>query len=550
MGNAKATVYLVGAGPGRPDLITLRGVECLRQADAVVLDALVDRRVLSHCSPGVRIIEAGKRGGGRVFLRQPAINRLLVRLARSGKTVVRLKGGDPYFFGRGAEEAEALADQNIPFEVVPGVSSVTSVPGFAGIPLTHRGHASTVTVVTGHQGRENPYLGDSAGQAARRRGPGVDWAKISPNGTLVILMGLNQLPYISRRLLGLGWSPALPAAAIQWGSWAHQRTVRGTLSDIAWQVKQKALGAPAVIVIGDVAGLGTKLDWFGKRPLFGKTVLVTRAREQASTLTALLEKAGARVIESPLISISPLPLGKRGRGFLENLPQYDGILVTSANGAKILAKKIQSTGHLRPQGQNFFVQDSVDGSPVPIGEFRLAGRLKGRPIPPVFAVGAKTAEALRAEGLEVDRTAETFQSEGLVKLLGRRLDGKKFLLARARVGRDVIESALARRGARVDLWPLYETRSVALSGDAKAALLSGAVDAVTFTSSSTVTSFAGNFTRAQRRRLFSRARAVSIGPITSRALRARGIRPFKHGGPRPSRIWRTPLSGRSAKHNA
>ena len=504
---------LVGAGPGRPDLITLRGVECLRQADVVVLDALVDRRVLRHCPPGVQIIEAGKRGGGRVFLRQPAINRLLVRLARAGKTVVRLKGGDPYFFGRGAEEAEALADQNIPFEVVPGVSSATAVPGFAGIPLTHRGHASTVTVVTGHEGRENPYLGDSVGQAARRRGPGVDWTKISPTGTLVVLMGLNQLPGISRRLLILGWPPALPAAVVQWGSWAHQRTVRGTLSDIARQVKLKGIGAPAVIVIGDVAGLGTKLDWFEKRPLFGKTVLVTRAREQASTLTALLENEGARVIESPLISISPLPLNKRGRGFLKNLSQYDGVLVTSANGANLLA------GHLK-------------GRVCPPGD----------ECPPVFAIGEKTAQALRAEGVAVYRTAETFQSEGLVKLVGRRLDGKKFLLARAREGRDVIESALARRGARVDLWPLYETRPVALSRDAKAALLSGAVDAVTFTSSSTVTSFVKNFTRAQRRRLFLRTRALSIGPITSRALRAGDIRP--QGDIRPRGI--RPLQARGA----
>ncbi|MBK8575289.1 MAG: uroporphyrinogen-III C-methyltransferase [Elusimicrobia bacterium] len=491
----RGLVYLVGAGPGRPDLMTLRGVECLRRADVVVLDALVDRRVLSHCSPGVKIIEAGKRGGGRVFLRQPAINRLLVRLAKSGKTVVRVKGGDPYFFGRGAEEAEALADQKIPFEVVPGVSSVTSVPGFAGIPLTHRGHASVLTVVTGHEGRENPYLGESAGQSERRRGPGVDWTKISPSGTLVILMGLKQWPLISRRLLGLGWPPTLPAAAIQWGSCAQQKTVRGTLSTLSQRVQQEKLGAPALLIVGDVAGFGKKLDWFEKRPLFGKTVLVTRARDQASALTALLEEAGARVIESPLIAITPLPLDEKGRRYLKNLSEYDGLLVTSANGAQT-----------------------------------VAGHLRGRSCPPLYAIGTKTAAALRAEGLSVYRTAENFQSEGMVQLFGQDLRGKQFLFARARDGRDLIESTLVRRGAWVDLWPLYETRPLALTPEAKQELLSGQVDAVTFTSSSTVTSFMKSLRPRDRRLLFSHARAVSIGPLTSQALRAGGIRPLQAKG--------------------
>jgi uroporphyrinogen III methyltransferase/synthase len=488
-------VYLVGAGPGCPGLMTLRGAECLRRAETVVIDALVDRRVLSHCSPGVKIIEAGKRGGGKVFLRQAAINRLLVRLAKSGKTVVRLKGGDPYFFGRGAEEAEALADNNVPFEVVPGVSAVTSVPGFAGIPLTHRGHASALTVVTGHEGRENPYLGESAGQSARRRGPGVDWAKISPTGTLVVLMGIKQWPLISRRLLELGWPPALPAAAIQWGSWPQQKTVRGTLSTLAQHVQQQKLGAPALLVVGDVAGFGKKLNWFEKRPLFGKAVVVTRAREQSSALTALLEESGARVIESPVIAISPMPLNVAARKFLTQLSRYAGILVTSANGAKI-----------------------------------LAGHLKGRACPPLYAIGAKTRAALGAEGFSVHRTAETFQSEGLVALLGPDLRGKQFLFARARDGRDYIETALARRGARVDLWPLYETRPVPMPVEVKKELLSGVVDAVTFTSSSTVASFMRNFTPRERRRIFARGRAISIGPLTSQRVRAEGIRPIQATG--------------------
>lgn len=471
--------------------MTVRGGECLGRAEVVVLDALVDRRVLKHCRAGVKIIDAGKRGDGRVRMRQPEINRLLVRLARAGKTVVRLKGGDPFFFGRGAEEAEVLVDHGVPFEVVPGVSAATSVPGFAGIPLTHRGHASVVTVVTGHEGRENPYLGETAGQAVRRRGPGVDWSKISSEGTLVILMGIRQLPDIARRLLGLGWPSSLPAAAVQWGSWAHQRTVRGTLKDIAQRVRRERLGAPAVIVVGDVAGLGKNLNWFEKRPLFGKTVLVTRARDQASHLSALLEEAGARVIESPVLRIVPLPLGPDGRGFLRNLLSYDGVLVTSANGAQLFAKRVGTS----------------------------------RALPPVFAVGPKTAAALAEERIPVQGVADTFQAEGMMELLGKNVRGRRYLFPRAEEGREVLVAGLTRRGARVDLWPLYRTVPVPLTKEARAALRAGTVDAVTFTSSSTANSLLGNFSAPDVHRIFSRAQAVSIGPITSHTLRARGVRP-------------------------
>jgi uroporphyrin-III C-methyltransferase len=241
-------VWLVGAGPGRADLLTLRGADLLKRADAVVLDALVDRRVLAHCPPKTTIIDAGKRGHGHVFMKQSAINALLVRLARAGQQVVRLKGGDPYVFGRGGEEALCLAKARIPFEVVPGVSSVGAAPSFAGIPLTHRGLASTVTLVTGHEGAGNPYLLETGREHRRRIPPRVAWEKIPRDGTLVVLMGLTNLPDIVHRLSTAGWRPQTPAAVVQWGGTTAQRSVRGTLDTIVSRVRKERLGPPAVIV--------------------------------------------------------------------------------------------------------------------------------------------------------------------------------------------------------------------------------------------------------------------------------------------------------------
>ncbi len=489
----KGFVYLVGAGPGRPDLLTLRGAECLKRADAVVTDALVDRRVLEYCPKTARVIHAGKRGHGRILMKQPAINRLLVQLARQGKVVVRLKGGDPYFFGRGGEEAEHLAAHKVPFEVVPGVSSVNAVPSFAGIPLTHRGYTSTVTVVTGHAGIQNPYLRETRKEQAQRRPPKVEWDKLSPENTLVVLMGVKQLPDIVDRLREAGWPVDTPACVTQWGTFPSQKTVTGTLGDIAARVRQARLGAPGVIVLGSVVGLRPKLNWFERLPLFNKTVMVTRAQTQASALTRLLEERGARVLESPAIEIKPLPLSPLGRRFLRDLFDYDGVLFTSANAAEIFLKLWNA-----------------------------------RPWPPktfAYAVGPKTAQVLVEGGVPVRGMAKEFVAESLLELLGE-AGGKNFLFPRAAEGRDTLAEGLKARGARVDVWPLYRTVPARLDPSVRKALLAGEVDCVTFTSSSTAHSLMKALTPAQRKAVFKKTLAASIGPVTSQTLKSYGVRPI------------------------
>ncbi len=484
-------VTLVGAGPGRPDLLTLRGAEALARAEVVVMDALVDRRVLSHCGPGVRVVDAGKRGHGKVLMRQPEINRLLARLAASGKTVVRLKGGDPYFFGRGGEEAEFLAARGVPFESVPGVSSALAVPAYAGIPVTHRGLTSTVTVVTGHAGVENPYLRESSKDRSARQGPGVAWDRLDPRNTLVILMGVSQLPAIIRKLRAAGWPLDTPAAVTQWGTLPSQKTVVGALGDIAGKVAREKLGAPAVIVLGSVVKMRPALSWYERLPLFGRTVLVTRASTQASELARVLEARGARTLEGPALRIEPVALSPAGRKFLKDAASYDGILFTSPNAAAAFAAL-------------------------------WAGRSWG-PRTQVYAVGPKTARALVDAGFPVHGVAREFRAEGLSSLL-KAVAGKKFLFPRAAEGRDTLIDDLVRRGARVDLWPVYRTVPEKLAPAVRKTLLSGGVDAVAFASGSAVDSFMSQFSLPQRRKIFKKVRAASLGPVTTRVLRGWGVR--------------------------
>jgi uroporphyrinogen III methyltransferase/synthase len=489
---SRGFVFLVGAGPGRPDLITLRGAEALSKADAVVVDALADRRLLAHCRPGVKVVDAGKRGDGKTLMRQPEINRVLGRLAARGLTVVRLKGGDPYFFGRGGEEAAYLADRGVPFEVVPGVSSVLAVPSYAGIPLTHRGLTSTVTVVTGHEGLENPYLRESSRERAGRSGPGVAWDQLDPRNTLVILMGVARLAAIAQRLRAAGWPAATPAAVTRWGTLPAQKTLTSTLGDIAAKAAAAGIGAPAVIVLGSVVGMRPALNWFERLPLFGRTVMVTRAAGDAPELTRLLEARGAQVLESPAVHIRPLPVTASGRAFLKDLASYDGVLFTSPHAATL-----------------------------------FAAAWKNGPWPDdtkAFAVGPKTARAMVDAGLPVHAVAREFRAEGVSSLLSAPA-GRRFLFPRAADGNDALIDALTGCGARVDLWPLYKTTPVKMDPAAKAALLGGRVDAVTFASGSAVDSFMGAFTAAQRKKIFKTTRAVSIGPVTSQAVRAWKVRP-------------------------
>lgn len=486
------TVYLVGAGPGRADLLTVRGAKLLAKADAVVVDALVNPRLTDLCRPEARIVHAGKRGHGEVAMRQAQINRLLVRLARAGKTVVRLKGGDPYFFGRGGEEAEHLARHRIPFETVPGVTSVTAAPAYAGIPLTHRGHTSMVTVVTGHPGRENTYLAESPSGSH-----GVDWERISPRGTLVVLMGVSQLPDIVRRLRANGWSSATPAAAVRWGTYASQTVVEGTLGNLAERVKRAGLRSPAVVVAGSVLSLRRPLDWFARLPLFGRRVIVTRAAAQASELAELLEEAGAEVVLAPTVRVDPLPLTAAGRRSLKELSGYDGVIFTSANAARLFAAHWSRFRREWPRNVS------------------------------VYAVGAKTAETLARQGLPVHRTAKDYVSDSLLaEILGEGPAlGRRFLFPRAEEAREALVKDLRSAGAAVDIRPLYRTSPLRLAPAVRRALREGAIDAVTFTSSSAARSFLRHFAPSERKKIFARTLAASIGPVTSATLRELGVRP-------------------------
>ena len=318
----RGVVYLVGAGPGDPGLLTRRGADLLSRCDAVVHDALIHPALLALARPATQFYDVGKRGGGsggaRGVTLQNRTNKLLVRLARQGQQVVRLKGGDPFLLARGGEEAEYLHQQGVRFEVVPGVTSITAVPAYAGIPLTHRGYSSMVTMVTGRQGEE---VGGS---------PGVEWEKISPRGTLVILMGAREIAAISRRLINLGWKRNTPIAAVRWGTTARQNVFLGTLNNFV-SARPPRIEPPAVIVIGKVATLGRRLDWLSAKPLFGRSVVVTRAREQALSLCGSLREAGAEVLEVPVIKTQPFEDASSAR-ILEQLHPFQRFWPCSITG--------------------------------------------------------------------------------------------------------------------------------------------------------------------------------------------------------------------------
>ena len=485
-------VYLVGAGPGDPGLLTRRGAELLADCDSVVYDALVNPSLLMLAGSGVRFYDVGKRGGGSGGARgaylQDRTNELLARLARAGQRVVRLKGGDPFLLARGGEEAEYLARRKVRFEVVPGVTSVTAAPAYAGIPLTHRGYSSMVTMVTGRRGDE---VGGS---------PGVEWGKISSRGTLVILMGAHEISHIVRRLVNLGWKRSTPIAAVRWGTTARQSIFLGTLADFVSH-KPREIAPPVVIVIGQVAALGKQLDWLRQKPLFGRSVVVTRAREQALSLCRSLRDAGAEVLEAPVIETRPFEDASCGR-ILERLahsngsgPAYDWLVFTSPNGVRYFLEALQRHG-----------------------------RPSLRSCPRICAVGPVTARAVKEAGLPLSRTAPEFRTAAIPRALGP-VQGRKVLLARVRGAPVELEKELLKRGAVVETFSTYETVFVKTIPKAlKERILSG-VDWVTFTSSSTVHSFMRVFSAVERKKVFNAAKAASIGPVTSATLREYGVQP-------------------------
>ena len=477
----KGRVTIIGAGPGDPGLITLRGVQCIREAEVIVYDHLVGPEILRHASPKARLIYAGKQGGKHT-VSQGEINDLLVAEAQKGAIVARLKGGDPFIFGRGGEEAEVLREAGIPFEVVPGVTSAVAVPAYAGIPLTHRSHTASVAFVTGH---EDPTKGKS----------NLDWPTLAGMGTLVVLMAIKNLSAVTENLIRHGKDAATPAALIRCGTTPDQETLTGTLGDIARKAKERGFAPPSILVVGGVVALRETLNWFETKPLFGRGIVITRPEAQAEGFGEMLRLAGARVIPFPVIRVAPPETWEKLDEALGRIEDYRWIVFTSANGVAFFF------GRLRELGRD--IRD-----------------LKGIRI---AAIGPATAAAVEALGIRVDLVPEEFVSEGVVKAFaGEDLRGSRVLLPRAAEARDVIPEGLAALGARCDIATTYRTvRSDRTASELEPLFADGKVDAITFTSPSTVKHFLGIM--GPDFRLPPGVRIACIGPVTAAAARKAGL---------------------------
>jgi len=480
-------IYLVGSGPGDSGLFTIKGVRCMEEADAVVYDRLAPEALLKHAKPEAESIYVGKRPGNPT-MSQGEINDLLVELGRAGKTVVRLKGGDPYIFGRGGEEALALVEAGLPFEVVPGVTSGVAAPAYAGIPVTHRNVSTSVVFVTGH---EDPTKGRSD----------VDWARIAKGAdTLVLYMGVGRLKEISTELVAAGRSPETPVACVRWGTIPEQRTVTGTLEDIAERVAEADLKPPAITVVGDVVALREAgLDWYERRPLFGRRVVVTRARAQAGELSVELERLGAEVYEFPTIQIqAPEDFGPLDAA-IRDLDSFDWIVFTSVNGVEAFLERLWHHG--------------LDLRAVP-------RRAK------VAAIGPATAQRIEEVGLQVDVVPDEYRAEALIEVLETdSIAGERVLIPRAKVAREILPDKLREAGAEVVVPPAYESAPSSEGKNELARRLgAGEVDCVTFTASSTVENFVGAFGFGEAVGLLAETRVVCIGPITAETARGHGLR--------------------------
>jgi len=472
----KAKVYLVGAGPGDPGLITVKGRECIEDAEVVIYDYLAAPALLKHAQKKAELIYVGKKGGDHT-LPQDKINALIVQKAKAGLRVCRLKGGDPFIFGRGGEEAEVLAAKGIPFEVVPGVTSAIAAAAYAGIPLTHRKMTATLAFITGH---EDPLKEESS----------IDWECLSRGiGTLVFFMGVKKLPDISQKLIANGKSPDTPVALIRWGTTPSQQTVTGTLDDIAARVKKAGLKAPAIIVVGEVVRLRENLKWFEDRPLLGKRIIITRAREQASDLVKRLADQGAECLEFPTINVVAAEDTGPLDAAIGNLSAYDWIVFTSVNGVKFFFERLFESGR----------------------DVRALNRLR------TAAIGPVTAEKLRSQGLISDIIPETYRAEAVVAAFRKEdLKGKKVLLPRAAEARPVLPVELRKMGAEVDEVTVYHTENVKDNADELIEQLAAkTIDLITFTSSSTVKNFKALLPPDNFKDLMEGVTVASIGPITS-----------------------------------
>lgn len=481
--SGKGTVYLVGAGPGDPGLITVKGLDCVSRADVIVYDRLAGHEILDHARADAERIYVGK-SPERHTLRQEEINSLLVEKALGGKTVARLKGGDPFVFGRGGEEAEALYRAGVTFEVVPGITSAVSVPAYAGIPVTHRGLASSFAVVTGNEDPE-------------KEGSGIDWERISTGAsTLVFLMGMGNISSITASLIRHGRPADNPAAVIRWGTTGSQRTLVGNLENIAERAAAEGFANPSVIVVGEVVGLREKLKWFEKKPLFGKLVLVTRSREQASALSRAIGELGGRAVEFPTISIAdPEDFGPLDRA-VAAAPGYGWIIFTSVNGVRYFFDRLFKSG----------------------GDIR---DLKGVNI---CAIGPRTRESLAGYGIRVEYMPSQYRAEEIVEgLKGKILPGDRILLPRADIARKALADLLSDLGAQVDEVAAYRTVAGEGRRDEILSMIGqGLIDIITFTSSSTVKNFVGMMGEGAFP-LPDGVKVASIGPVTSETARQLGL---------------------------
>ncbi|WP_294523080.1 uroporphyrinogen-III C-methyltransferase [uncultured Anaerovibrio sp.] len=478
-------VFLVGAGPGDYRLLTLKACDCLKRADTVVYDRLADKRILQYAPQNAEFIYVGKASSQHTMT-QDKICQLLVDLGKAGKTVVRLKGGDPFVFGRGGEEALLLQKNNIPFEIVPGVTSAISVPAYAGIPVTHRGVAASFSVITGH---EDPTKDSSD----------INWEKLATaTDTLVFLMGVANLPKITAKLIENGRPATTPVAIIRWGTKLQQQVWTSTLVEAAAMAQREGIKPPCIFLVGDVVNLRADLAWFDNiamKPLFGKKVLVTRSRSQASKLTTALEELGAECIEAPAIKIVP-PVDNYEAldKAIGQLDKYNWLIFTSTNGVEHFWHRLVAGGK----------------------DARVLYKAR------ICAIGAATAQALASHGITADVVPERYQAEGIIEALDNELiAGTKILIPRAAEARALLPEALTKAGAQVDVVVAYET----VMGDAEAveirnSLAKGEIDVVTFTSSSTVENLLKILKEPE---LLKEAQLAAIGPITAETMQKNGL---------------------------
>ncbi len=487
--NNKGKVYLVGAGPGDPNLITMRGKMLLEQADVVVYDYLANPKLLNHAPKKSKKIYVGKKGCGLHAFTQEEINQMLLDFAHQGKKVIRLKGGDPFIFGRGAEELEGLVKEKIDFEVVPGVTSATAAATYAGVPITHRDYTASVAFITGHE-------------AKGKTESNIDWQKLATGaGTLVIYMGIKNLARITQKLIDNGRSPQTPVAVIRWASTPKQKSVEGTLETISQVVKENDIKAPALIIVGDVVKLRNKINWFEKRVLFNRNMLITRTREQASELVSALEENGANCIEIPTLHMEPMTDTSRLDAAIAQINNYKWIIFTSINAVNWFFKRIEDKG--------------LDA--------RVLFGVK------IAVIGQATAKHLRSYGLKADLIPKVFTGEGLAEaMLNDGIsNGDKILIPRALKAREILPAKLRQAQADVDIIPVYQNVVPEKNRDELRQLLENKeIDLITFTSSSTVNNFVDMLAikdKSELQRLLSPVTIASIGPITSKTVEEQGL---------------------------